>query len=46
MFMICNRVVVVYLTTHQRHMGYSASRNEHPVGRYKTPRFKKADAIG
>ena len=30
-------VVVVYLTTNQRHMGYLSSGNGHLVGRYSTP---------
>ena len=30
-------VVVVYLTTNQRHMGYLSSSNGHMAGRYSTP---------
>ena len=30
-------VVLVYLTTHQLHLGYLASRDGHPVGRYNAP---------
>ena len=30
-------VVVVYLTTNQRHMGYLSSGNGHLAGRYSTP---------
>ena len=30
-------VVVVYLTTNQRHMGYLSSGNGHLAGRYSAP---------
>ena len=30
-------VVVVYLTTNQRHLGYLSSGNGHLAGRYSTP---------
>ena len=30
-------VLVVYLTTNQRHMGYLSSGNGHLAGRYSTP---------
>ena len=30
-------VVVVYLTTNQRHLGYLSSGNGHLAGRYNTP---------
>ena len=34
--------VVVYLTTHQRHLGYLVSSNGHLVERYNTPKFHKS----
>ena len=39
-------VVVVYLTTNQRLVGYLSSGNGHLAGRYSTTRFERADAIG
>ena len=39
-------IVVVYLKTNQRQLGYLSSGNGHLAGRYSTPRFKRADAIG
>ena len=35
-------VVVVYLMTNQRHLGYLSSGNGHLAGRYSTPKIQES----